>query len=149
MISSGPPHTTHMIALGVKRKLDIPWLADFRDPWTNIDFYDQLMLTRWADAKHKRMEKQVLLNADAIDTVSWHWAEDFEKLCGRKVEVVTNGFDEEDFLKAEDEHRNQSKEQAKFIIAHIGSLNKDRNHSALWGHSESCARSKKCSGRSF
>jgi len=50
---------------------------------TNIDFYGQLMLTRWADARHKRMEQQVLTHADAIDTVSWHWAEDFEKLSGR------------------------------------------------------------------
>lgn len=152
MISSGPPHTTHMIALGVKRKLNIPWLADFRDPWTNIDFYDQLMLTRWADARHKLMEKQVLTQADAIDTVSWHWAEDFEKLSGRKVDVVTNGFDEDDFgpptplspkgeelsrgdlsrPAREGERRIESEGGMKFIIAHIGSLNKDRNHPALW-----------------
>ena len=147
MISSGPPHTTHMIALGVKKKLNIPWLADFRDPWTNIDFYDQLMLTRWADAKHKRMERKVLTNADAIDTVSWHWAEDFEKLSGRKIDVVTNGFDEDDFTKVASESegdlsseaasdqssgRALAQEEKKFVIAHIGSLNKDRNHPALW-----------------
>lgn len=136
MISSGPPHTTHMIALSVKKKLNIPWLADFRDPWTNIDFYDQLMLTRWADAKHKRMEEKVLTRADAIDTVSWHWAEDFEKLSGRKIDVVTNGFDEDDFIKGESEgepdYAKASSGEKKFVIAHIGSLNKDRNHPALW-----------------
>ncbi len=150
IISSGPPHTTHMIALGVKKKLNIPWLADFRDPWTNIDFYDQLMLTGWANAKHKRMEQQVLTNADAIDTVSWHWADDFEKLSSRKIEVVTNGFDDEDFEKKLEVESRKSEvnqngvtpsgteefasltAQKKFVIAHIGSLNKDRNHPALW-----------------
>jgi len=133
IISSGPPHTTHMIALGVKKKLGIPWLADFRDPWTNIDFYDQLMLTRWADARHKSMEQQVLLNADAIDTVSWHWAEDFERLCGRKVEVITNGFDEDDFGREQESgEEGMGGINKKFVIAHIGSLNRDRNHPALW-----------------
>jgi glycosyltransferase involved in cell wall biosynthesis len=80
------------------------------------------------------MEKQVLMNANAIDTVSWHWADDFEKLCGRKIEVVTNGFDEEDFeLKSEvGSRKSEVKESNKFVIAHIGSLNKDRNHPALW-----------------
>ncbi|MFI5134679.1 MAG: hypothetical protein ACHQD9_02380, partial [Chitinophagales bacterium] len=48
MVSTGPPHTTHMIALGIKKKLNIPWIVDFRDPWTQIDFYNQLHLTRWA-----------------------------------------------------------------------------------------------------
>lgn len=134
IISSGPPHTTHMIAMGIKEKLNIPWLADFRDPWTCIDFYDQLMLTRRADAKHRRLEKQVLLNADVIVTVSRHWAEDFKKLSGRKIEVVTNGFDEDDFQINPEAgyHGTGGGMHRKFTIAHIGSLNKDRNHSALW-----------------
>ncbi|MFN3939263.1 MAG: hypothetical protein ACK4IY_01670, partial [Chitinophagales bacterium] len=52
IISTGPPHSMHMIALGLKAQTNIPWIADFRDPWTNIDFYDQLYLSRWADNKH-------------------------------------------------------------------------------------------------
>ncbi|MBK8489273.1 MAG: hypothetical protein IPL48_16005 [Bacteroidetes bacterium] len=42
IISTGPPHSMHMIALALKQKTELPWIADFRDPWTNIDFYDQL-----------------------------------------------------------------------------------------------------------
>ena len=87
MISSGPPHTTHMIALAVKKKLNIPWIADFRDPWTQIDFYDQLQLTKWADGRHKRMEKEILKNADRVVTVSWHWAEDLKRIGGKEVQV--------------------------------------------------------------
>ena len=64
MVSTGPPHSTHMIAMALKKKANIPWVADFRDPWTKIDFYRQLKLTRWADKKHKRLEKEVLTQAD-------------------------------------------------------------------------------------
>jgi glycosyltransferase involved in cell wall biosynthesis len=128
VISSGPPHSCHMIALGIKKKFNLPWLADFRDPWTNIDFYDQLGLTSFADLKHKRLEKEVLKNADAIDTVSWNWASDFEKICGKKINVITNGFDEEDFIIPESSIARTN----EFIISHIGSMNRDRNHPLFW-----------------
>jgi glycosyltransferase involved in cell wall biosynthesis len=93
IISTGPPHSTHLIAFNVTRENNIPWIADFRDPWTNIDFYHKLMLTGWADNKHKKLELKVLKNANAIVTVSWSWAKDFEKLINRKIDVITNGFD--------------------------------------------------------
>ena len=121
MVSTGPPHSMHMIALGIKEKLNIPWLADFRDPWTNIDFYDKLMLSSSADKKHKRMEQQVLKTADQLVTVSWNWAKDFEDLGAGKTEVITNGFDPEDF------ENNKENSSEKFEIIHIGSMNKDRN----------------------
>jgi len=126
MVSTGPPHSMHMIALGIKEKLNIPWLADFRDPWTNIDFYDKLMLSSSADKKHKRMEQQVLKTADQLVTVSWNWAKDFEDLGAGKTEVITNGFDPEDF------ENNKENSSEKFEIIHIGSMNKDRNPKILW-----------------
>jgi hypothetical protein len=58
IISSGPPHSTHLIALGIQKLNKIPWLADFRDPWTNIDFYKDLKLSKWADSKHKKIRKR-------------------------------------------------------------------------------------------
>ena len=126
MLSSGPPHSTHLIARGLKRSFDIPWLADFRDPWTNIDFYDQLMLTSWADKIHRRQEQSVLREAERMTTVSWSWAEDFVSLGRPDAEVITNGFDEADFPNTElvqDKH---------FSLCHIGSLNRDRNNLQLW-----------------
>lgn len=126
IVSSGPPHSMHLIALGLKKKLSIPWLADFRDPWTEIDFYDKLMLTSFAHNKHKRLEKQVLITADKVVTVGSHLAGRFENTGGRNVMVITNGYDEDDFnflpLKVED----------LFTITHIGSINKDRNPEELW-----------------
>ena len=100
IVSTGPPHTTHLIALFIKKKFDIPWLADFRDPWTNIDFYDKLKLTKWADKRHRRLEMNVLLNANKLVTVSKSWAKDFFNICGRKPDVITNGYDPADFNKA-------------------------------------------------
>lgn len=127
IVSTGPPHSMHMIALGVTRKLNIPWVADFRDPWTHIDFYDQLRLTSWADRKHKRMEQQVLKRADRVVTVSPSWAGDFEKLAsGKSIQVIYNGFDHLDFGKTE------VSPDEKFSICHLGSMNKDRNPHALW-----------------
>lgn len=127
IVSTGPPHTTHLIAMGVAKRFNIPWLADFRDPWTNIDFYHELMLTNWADKKHKRLENEVVNTADQVVTVSWSWAEDFKHICGRMPMVITNGYDPADFSKA-----GEVKLDAKFSIVHAGSLNDDRNPHLLW-----------------
>ena len=126
MISSGPPHTTHMIARGLKQKFGIPWIADFRDPWTNIDFYHRLQLSKWADRRHRNMEASVLREADRVVTVSWSWAEDFRDLGRQDTEVITNGFDEADFPNEE------IAPDPGFTIVHVGYINKDRNHEAVW-----------------
>jgi len=126
MVSTGPPHSMHLIALGIKKKTSIPWLADFRDPWTQIDFFDKLMLTPWADRKHKKLEKEVLSHADRVLIVSSNWAKDLESLFPREIEVLTNGFDPHDFENL------PAFEYRKFIITHLGSLNADRNPHQLW-----------------
>lgn len=127
VISTGPPHSMHLIALGLKQKFNLPWIADFRDPWTQIDFYSQLKLTALADKKHKRLEKKVLTTANKVVTVSKSWAKDLERLGGRNVDVITNGFDSDDFK------QNNSKELLPgFLFHHIGALNKDRNPHTLW-----------------
>lgn len=126
IISTGPPHSTHLIAMGVSRKLGIPWVADFRDPWTEIDFYHQLKLSTRADKKHKKLEREVLERASLTVTVSNQWSQDLVRLGAPRVEVVTNGFDPEDFPKKEQELT------PEFTITHIGSMNKDRNPPVLW-----------------
>lgn len=126
IISTGPPHTTHLIAKGVKKRTGIKWIADFRDPWTQIDFYDQLMLSKSADAKHKRLERSVLQYADKVVTVSQSWALDMEKLGGRKIDVVHNGYDSSDY-----ENKTAALD-TKFSICHSGMLNADRNPVVLW-----------------
>ena len=70
IISTGPPHSMHLIAMKLKEALGIPWIADFRDPWTEIDYYNDLHLTRWADRKHHRLEREVLTKTDKVITVA-------------------------------------------------------------------------------
>lgn len=127
VISTGPPHSMHLIAMGLKQKFNIPWIADFRDPWTQIDFYSQLKLSNWADSKHKKLERQVLTQANKVVTVSPTCGTDLEKLGNRKVDVITNGFDTDDFKFSSD-----LKQLDGFLFHHIGALNKDRNPYTLW-----------------
>jgi glycosyltransferase involved in cell wall biosynthesis len=130
IISSGPPHSMHLIALGIKKEFpDIKWVADFRDPWTNIDFYEELMLSSSSDKKHKKLELEVLSNADSIVSVGKTMSEDFKKIYTKQPEkfhVITNGFDEDDI------YREALEKDRKFSIAHIGTLVKSRNPQSLW-----------------
>ncbi|MCB9244837.1 MAG: glycosyltransferase family 4 protein [Flavobacteriales bacterium] len=127
IISTGPPHSMHRIALGVAPPLGIPWIADFRDPWTRIDFYDQLRLTKWGDRRHRRMEAEVLRDATKIVTVSPSWASDFKDISGRNdIKIITNGYDPADFGQIE------QRTEDRFVLCHVGSMNKDRNPYVLW-----------------
>lgn len=127
IISTGPPHSMHVIAMKLRKTFNIPWIADFRDPWTGIDFYEQLKLTKLADKKHHNLEKQVLQTADKIVTVSNSCAKSLEEICKKKVDVITNGFDNipEDTEK-DDFYKNN------FVISHIGVLPENRNAPKLW-----------------
>jgi glycosyltransferase involved in cell wall biosynthesis len=127
IITTGPPHSVNVIGLKLKTKLDIFWIADFRDPWTNIDFYRELKLTKWADKIHHKLEKNVLQKADKIVVVGNTMKEEFDKISGKNnISVITNGYDADDFSEYKKQNNN------KFIIAHIGSINKDRNHESFY-----------------
>jgi len=126
IITSGPPHTCHMIGLELKRILGIKWIADFRDPWTGIYYFDELMLSPFAKHIHQQMEKNVLNECDQIITVGETMKKDFEKMTKVPIEVITNGYDEEDYL-----NKNFSLTQ-KFTLSNIGLLPKGQNHPALW-----------------
>lgn len=132
IISSGPPHSMHLIAKGLKKKFPhIKWVTDFRDPWTNIDFYADLKLTGWADAKHRRLEKEVLNECDAVISIGNGMDNEFQTINNNrsqsnKFHVITNGFDDDDLIKT------QIEKDKKFSIAHIGTLVKSRNPEGLW-----------------
>jgi hypothetical protein len=127
VISTGPPHSMHLIARRLKSHFpQLNWVADFRDPWTEIDFYQELLPGKWADSRHKRLEKAVLSEANTIVTVSAACAEGLSSIVGRKVEVVTNGFIFPDF------DEKQVVLDKKFTIAHFGSMPYSRNPAALW-----------------
>lgn len=126
IISTGPPHSMHLIALELKKLHGLHWIADFRDPWTNIDFYKDLMLTPAADRKHHQLEKEVITTADIVLTIGETMKQEFEKSGSSRVEVITNGYDEDDVFKG------VLQMDKKFSLAHIGTLVKTRNPQQLW-----------------
>jgi len=126
IITSGPPHSMHLIGRRIRKKMHIPWIADFRDPWTEIDFYHKLNITKLADRIHKSLEGKVLKEADMVLTVNWQMKDAFQNMGAKKLEVVTNGFDEDDFP------AQQQKESPRFTVFHLGSMNSDRNINNFW-----------------
>jgi glycosyltransferase involved in cell wall biosynthesis len=127
IITTGPPHSMHLIGLGLKKKIPkLPWIADFRDPWTNIDFYKQLNLSWISDIIHHRFEKKVIQRADSIIVVSEGMKEEYELINPTCIQVISNGFDEADVQIEE------IRLDKKFTISHIGTLNSARNPKTVW-----------------
>ncbi|MAZ27082.1 MAG: glycosyl transferase family 1 [Cytophagaceae bacterium] len=124
IITTGPPHSLHLIGLSLKRKKNLPWLVDFRDPWTTIGYHEQLKLTKKSRKKHEALEHEVLNAADAVIVTSPSTKRDLEKKTQSPVTCITNGFDEEEVP--------QGKPGVYFTLAHIGSLLSKRNPEILW-----------------
>ena len=124
IVTSGPPHSLHLIGLQLKQDLNIKWLADFRDPWTTIGYHKALKLSTYAKKKHKQLEYQVLNSADTIIVTSKTTKTEFEAITFKPIEVITNGYDVEKVDK-------QPLDQ-KFTLAHIGSFLSERNPIILW-----------------
>jgi len=126
IVTTGPPHSMHLIGLRLKEELCIKWLADFRDPWTDIDFYDELKLTPWADRRHQLLEKKVIENADLVICVSKSNSQKLKEKAYGNIEVITNGYDPDDIPAM------APKLDKKFSIAHIGTFMSNRNPDLLW-----------------
>lgn len=124
IITTGPPHSLHLIGLHLKNDLNINWIADFRDPWTTIGYHKELMLTEKAERKHKALENNVLQTADKIIVTSPTTKTEFASLTSKPIEVITNGYDVENVEK--------TPLDAKFTLAHIGLFLSDRNPRILW-----------------
>lgn len=120
LITSSPPHSTQLLGLELKKIFPgIKWIADLRDPWTDIYYYNQFYPTFPARAADRKYEKKVLKAADKIITVGESLKEHFSSKIGRineKIKVITNGYDEEDFR----DQKNVKPE--RFTISYIGTL---------------------------
>ncbi|GAA4158495.1 glycosyltransferase family 4 protein [Chryseobacterium ginsenosidimutans] len=131
VVTSGPPHSLHLIGLNLKKKFpNLRWIADFRDPWTEISYYKHLRLTKSSDKKHRQMENDVFKNADITLATSYTDAENFRKN-GANAVCITNGFDETDASQALQLSDSQTLKQ-KFTLSYIGVLEQLRNPENLW-----------------
>lgn len=118
VITTGPPHSTHLIGLQLKKETGVKWMADFRDPWTEV-YYNKLMYrTQRSDKKDKELELSVLKNADTVLTVGPSMKKLLQgKAPGAKVEFIYNGYDSDAFL-----HLKREADPAVFTICHLGIL---------------------------
>ncbi len=102
IVSTGPPQSMHLIARGLALATGLPWIADFRDPWTKIFYFKHLSLSRRAMKRHVTLERQVLDDASVVVAVSPPVQEEFRAMTSTPVELITNGFDEDDYRIAPD-----------------------------------------------
>ena len=140
IVTTGPPHSLHLIGLSLKKELpNLKWIADFRDPWTEISYYKHLKLTSSSDKKHRQLEKSVFKNADLTLATSYTDAENFRKN-GANAFCVTNGFDVSESLSVgELESLNETPKPSssetlkpKFTLSYVGVLEQLRNPENLW-----------------
>ncbi|WP_136668217.1 glycosyltransferase family 4 protein [Flavobacterium sp. H122] len=124
IITTGPPHSLHLIGLGLKKKLNVKWIADFRDPWTTIGYHKALKLTKKSAQKHKDLESEVMNSADELIVTSPTTKKEFEAITNKPIHVITNGYDAERIAKLSLDE--------KFTLAHIGSFLSDRNPQIVW-----------------
>ena len=124
VISSGPPHSLHLIGMALKEELGIKWVADFRDPWTTIHYHQSLRLNKRAQKKHLKLESKVLNNSDLVVVTSARTKKEFQKITSVPIEVISNGYDILEKI--------VPNLDPQFSIAHIGSLLTNRNPELLW-----------------
>jgi len=131
IVSTGPPQSMHMIGLKLARETGLPWIADFRDPWTKIFYFKHLTMTPATERWHKKMEKRVLDEASAVVAVSPLVQQEFQAMTDTKVELITNGFDECDF-QADECTEAYGCPDKDFVITHTGLFAADGNPTVLW-----------------
>ena len=139
IVSTGPPQSMHLIGQKLARETGLPWIADFRDPWTRIFYFKHLAMTRATRKWHEKMEKRVLDEATCVVAVSPLVQQEFQAMTQTPVELITNGFDECDFA-AEKCVEAYGGVSSEFVVTHTGLFAADGNPTVLWSVlAEKCA----------
>lgn len=125
IITTGPPHSTHLAGLQIKQLNSIPWIADFRDPWVDIYYNAFLPRTQRTKQKDKALQDAVLQQADLVLTVSDGLASTLSQTAN-ETKTIYNGYDQADFSTSA-----QANDKI-FQLHYIGNLKANQNPSALW-----------------
>lgn len=126
IITTGPPHSVHLIGLGLRQMTGTPWVADMRDFWADMDHADLFRMSKRAIAAHLAMERKVISAADRVVCASPGMALHYSNVSKSTPQVVTNGYDERDF------QNKPRKDNSAFIVGHYGTLGADRFTPVLW-----------------
>lgn len=126
IITTGPPHSMHLIGNGLKKKFpNIPWIADFRDPWTSVYYFKDMKIGYLAHKVHQLLERKIVRGADQIIVVSEGMKQEFERLHAKDIQIITNGYDTETIT-------NDISLDKKFSISYLGLLTERQNPLKLW-----------------
>jgi len=126
IVTTGPPQSMHLIGLKLHKATGIPWIPDFRDPWTKMYYLKHLPLSAASWKKLYKQEQSVLDNCSTVLAVTPLVQEDFAARTKTKVACITNGFDEEDF------EGPAPKADGNFNVTHTGLFASDGNPLGLW-----------------
>lgn len=126
IVTTGPPHSTHLIGMVLQKQFGIKWIADFRDPWTSIFTNTFLPRTDWAKQYDKQLETEVLKYADCVTVIGPSMQKEFQSRA-KRIEVIWNGFDDADIAVANDAVRNPV-----FTIRYVGNLFASQSVPAFW-----------------
>ncbi len=132
IISTGPPHSTHLAGMALRKESGLPWIADFRDPWTTVYYNAFFPRSRRTERVDQRLEDQVLQQADQVLVISSGMADEFRDRA-RAIEVLYNGFDEADLYTGADEA------SERFYLAYIGNMKPNQQVAALWRAAAACS----------
>ncbi len=125
LITTGPPHSVHLGGLKLTSQTrDLKWIADFRDPWTDIGYHRLLPISGFAKKRHQQLEAEVIQKASLVLTTTQHLAYHYKSMYHVHCESITNGFSE---LNSKVDETTE-----EFILLHIGSLFSRRNPERLW-----------------
>jgi glycosyltransferase involved in cell wall biosynthesis len=123
VITTSPPHSTQLIGLKLKETQNIKWIADLRDPWTDIYYYKSMLHTKWAKQKDLNYEKRVIEKSDKVvvvsDSIKQLLLNKSNLVKESKIHIIPNGFDEDDFLVS------SKNNNSKFLLSYVGTITKD------------------------
>ena len=140
IVTTTPPQSMHLIGQRLHKATGIPWVADFRDPWTKLFYYKHLHLSATSDRKHHKLEKAVLDDASSVISVTPLVQREFQEMTRTPVVLITNGFDEDDYPAFTSSEVSKESSSREFRITHTGLFAEDGNPLTLWDElAEKCS----------
>lgn len=121
LITSGPPHSLHLVGLNTNKRRQAKWVADFRDPWVGFFQNASLPMGNRAKSKHRELEQKVMATADHVVVTAPSLAKDFRQYT-KRVSVLTNGY----------EKALNKPAKTRLGLVYAGSLKAQQNPHELW-----------------
>jgi len=117
IITTSPAPSAHLIGLRLKKKYNIPWIADFRDLWYSLPI-EEIYHTKMQEKYALNLKNEIVKSADRVVTVNNSISEYLNAEKG-KAKIIYNGFDS----KYRDNWNPQNTTTDKFRIGILGTIN--------------------------